>query len=82
MESNKQDYYKLSKKEIESINELDLSFPKIENFYFKLGTTGFRYKEKKLDKLIYRAGIMASILSMSKNGLPIGIMISGGNNNP
>ena len=82
MESNKQDYYKLSKKEIESINELDLSFPKIENFYFKYGDEGFRYKEKKLDKLFYRAGIMASILSMSKNGLPIGIMISGGNNNP
>ena len=79
MESIKQDYYTLSEKEIESINEIDKIYPKIENIYFYYGTNGFRYNEKYLDKLIFRAGIMTSLLSMSKNGLPLGIMITGGN---
>ena len=79
MESIKQDYYTLSEKEIESINEIDKIYPKIENIYFYYGANGFRYNEKYLDKLIFRAGIMTSILSMSKNGLPMGIMITGDN---
>ena len=79
MESIKQDYYTLSEKEIESINEIDKIYPKIENIYFYYGANGFRYNEKYLDKLIFRAGIMTSILSMSKNGLPLGIMVTGGN---
>ena len=80
MESNKQDYYNLTIKEIDSINEIDKTLQKIDNFHFHYGTVGFRYNMKKLEKLIYRAGIMTSILSMSKDGLPMGIMITGGNN--
>ena len=80
MESNKKDNYQLTTKEIESINEIDRTLKKIENFTFNYSTIGFRYNENILDKLIFRAGIMASILSMSKGGLPIGIMITGGNN--
>ena len=74
------DYYFLNKEEIESINEIDKTFQKIENIKYNYGLDGFRYDEKNLDRLIFRSGIMASILSMSKNGLPIGIMITGGNN--
>ena len=78
MEPIKKEYYQFSEKEIESINEINKSYPKIENLIFKFGTTGLRYNEKKLDRLFFRAGIMTSILSMSKNGLPMGIMVTGG----
>ena len=81
MESNKEEYYKLSEKELNSINELDKTFHKKENYEFKFKLSNFLCDEKQLNNLVYRAGIVTSIFSMSKNGLPMGIMITGGNNN-
>ena len=46
MEPIKKEYYQFSEKEIESINEIDKSYPKIENLIFKFGTTSLRYNEK------------------------------------
>ena len=78
MESIKQEYYKLSKKEIKSINEIDKTLPKNDNFNFRFDTNSSSlYDKKSLDKLIFRVGIMTSIISMSKNGTPMGIMITG-----
>ena len=80
MESNKEGNYKLSKKELDSLKEIDKTFPKIQNINIKFGKSGLCYDEKKLDNIVFRVGIISSILSMSKNGLPMGIMITGGYN--
>ena len=81
MESNKEEYYKLSEKEINSLSELDKVYESKGNNEFRIKLSNFISDEKQLNKLVYRAGIMTSIFSMSKNGLPMGIMITGGNNN-
>jgi len=81
MESNKEEYYKLSEKELNSITELDKTFVNKGNNEFRIKLSNSFCDEKQLNKLVYRAGIIASILSMSKSGLPMGIMITGGNNN-
>ena len=81
MESNKDKYYKLSEKELNSICELDKAFENKGNNEFRIKLSNFICDEKQLKNLVFRAGIITSIFSMSKNGLPMGIMITGGNNN-
>lgn len=51
------------------------------NNEFRIKLSNFICDEKQLKNLVFRAGIITSIFSMSKNGLPMGIMITGGNNN-
>ena len=81
MESNKDKYYKLSEKELNSICELDKTLENKGNNEFRIKLSNFICDEKQLKNLVFRAGIITSIFSMSKNGLPMGIMITGGNNN-
>ena len=81
MESNKDKYYKLSEKELNSICELDKTLEIKGNNEFRIKLSNFICDEKQLKNLVFRAGIITSIFSMSKNGLPMGIMITGGNNN-
>ena len=81
MESNKDKYYKLSEKELNSICELDKTLENKGNNDFRIKLSNFICDEKQLKNLVFRAGIITSIFSMSKNGLPMGIMITGGNNN-
>ena len=78
MESIKKEYYTLSKKEIDLIKEVDKNIPNFDNFQFKFGETGLNYEDKKAEKVFFRIGIITSIISMSKKGLPMGIMITGG----
>mgnify|MGYP002625013393 CR=1 FL=1 len=80
MEANKEEYFKLSEKELDSINELDKAFAKKGNYECRIKFSNFFGDEKQLNNLVFRAGIITAILSMSKNGLPMGIMISGGDN--
>ena len=59
--------------------EIDNTIPTID-FTFAYGTAGFRYKDSILDKCSFRAAIFTSLLSMSKNSLPHGIMITASHN--
>ena len=59
--------------------EIDNTLPTID-FTFAYGTAGFRYKDSILDKVSFRAAIFTSLLSMSKNSLPHGIMITASHN--
>lgn len=70
----------LPEKTLESIKTIDDTIKTIPNKYFNYGTAGFRFNEDLLEKISFRSSILTCLLSMSKNSLPYGIMLTASHN--
>ena len=70
----------LPEKTLQTIKSLDDSIKTIPNKYFNYGTAGFRFNEDLLEKISFRSAILTCLLSMSKNCLPYGIMLTASHN--
>lgn len=65
---------------IDHLCKVDSTLQSFCNQKFKYGTAGFRYKAVVLDKIAFRSAIVTCLLSMSKQALPYGIMITASHN--
>ena len=72
-------YLPLPEKILNSLEEIDKNIKTIDR-YFNYGTAGFRFNEDLLEKISFRSGILTCLLSMSKNSLPYGIMLTASHN--
>ena len=65
---------------LDELVKIDSTLKDFPDKTFSYGTAGFRYDQSFLDKVAFRTAIMTCILSMSKKGLPQGIMITASHN--
>jgi len=63
----------------EKIEKLSVLHPK-PDVQFTYGTAGFRTKADKLDSVMFRMGILATLRSKAKNGKVIGVMVTASHN--
>ncbi len=69
-----------SKFNFDQISIYDSKLNQFSDKTFSYGTSGFRYDENELDKIVFRVAIVSCIKSISSKGMPTGIIITASHN--